>query len=226
MTSSERYLLHAERYRGADTNLPDTGLGQSADAVLGLIEKCEVKSGLTVTFHNLFNSLPLLDEPTELGIGALGTLQQNRFHAAPVANKTTLAKKTRGSYDFATDGKNLVVSWVDNKVVTCATNYVTCSPVSTAQWWPKSAKKWVDVSMPKPFQDYNKQMGGVDLFSQFVPTYRVCIRSRKWWWSFFAWVVNTSMANAWNLFCTVQKQKIGMLEFEREVAMTMLASFR
>ena len=79
--------------------------------------------------------------PNELGIGVLGTLQQNRFHAAPVANKTTLGKKPRGSYDFTTDGKNLVVSWVDNKVVTCAANYVICNPVSTAQRWSKSAKK-------------------------------------------------------------------------------------
>ena len=76
--------------------------------------------------------------------------------------------------------------------------------------------------MPKPFEGYNKQMGGVDLFDQFVSTYRVCIRSKKWWWSFLAWAVNASIANAWNLFRTVQKQKIGILEFQREVAMTIL----
>ena len=121
--------------------------------------------------------------------------------------KTTLAKKPRGSYDFATDGKNLVVSWLDNKVVTCATNYVTCNPVSTTQRWSKSAKKRVDVPMPKPIEDYNKQIGGADLFDQFLSTYRVRIRSKKWWWPFFAWAVNASMANAWNLFRTTQRQK-------------------
>ena len=196
ITSSERYLLHGEPYCGVDTDLPGTGLGQGADFVLGLIEKCKIKAGSTVTFDNLFTSLPLLDDLTELGIGALSTLQQNRFHGAPVANKTTPAKKPRGSYDFATDGKNLAVSWLDNKVITCAISYVTCNPVSTAQWWSKSAKKQVDVPMPKPFEDCNKQIGGVDLFNQFVSTYRVRIRSKKWWWSFFAWAVNASMANA------------------------------
>ena len=90
------------------------GLDQGADVVLGLTEKYEVKAGSTVTFDNLITSLPLLDELTELGIGALGTLQQNRFHGTPVANKTTIAKKPRGSFDFATYGKNLVVSWLDN----------------------------------------------------------------------------------------------------------------
>ena len=57
-----------------DTDFPDTDLGQGGDVVLGLIEKCEVKAGSTVTFDNLFTSLLLLDELTELGIGALGTL--------------------------------------------------------------------------------------------------------------------------------------------------------
>ena len=157
--------------------MPYTGPGQGADVVLSLIEKCEVKAGSTVTFGNMFTPLPLLDVLTELGIGAFGTLRQDCFHSDPVANKTTLAKKIRGSYDFATDGTNLVMSWLDNKVVTCATNCFTCNIVSTAQWW---SKKQVDVLMSKPFGDYNKQMGGVDLLDQFVSTYRVRIKSRKW----------------------------------------------
>ena len=74
INSSEGYLLHAEPYCGVDTDLPDTGLGQSPDVVLGLIEKCEVKAGSTVTLDNLFTSLPLLNVLTELGIGALCTL--------------------------------------------------------------------------------------------------------------------------------------------------------
>ena len=52
--------------------------------------------------------------------------------------------------------------------------------------------------MPKPFEAYNKQMGGVDLFDQFVSTH--C--------SQFA-----------------LGQKIGMLEFHREFVVTILASF-
>ena len=117
------------------------------------------------------------------------------------------------------------MTWLDNKVVTSATNYCTCNPVSAAQQWSKSAKKRVDAPMPKGFEGYNKQMGGADLFDQFVSTFRVRIRSKKWWWSFLAWVVNALIANAWNLFRTVQKQKIGLLKFKREVTLTILASF-
>ena len=78
ITSSEGYLLHAEQYCGVDSDWSDTGLGQGADVVLGLIEKCKVKAGSTVTFDNLFTSLPLLDELTELG-----TDWTYRLHGAP-----------------------------------------------------------------------------------------------------------------------------------------------
>ena len=179
--SSEGYLLHAETYCGVETDLLDTGLGQGADVVFGLIEKCEVKAGSTVTCANLFTSLPLLDELIQLGIGALGTLRQNRLHGLTVANKTTLANRPRGSYDFATNGENLVVSWLDNKNITCTTNYVICNPVNTARRWSKSAKKRVDVPMPKSFEDYSKQMDGVNLLNQFVSTYGIHVRSKKWW---------------------------------------------
>ena len=116
---------------------------------------------------------------------------------------------------FATDGKNLIASWLDNKVVTCATYYVNCNPVSTAQRWSKSVKKRADVPIPKSFEDYNNQMGAVDLLDQFVSKYRVRSMSKKWQWSCFEWSVNASMTNAWELFRTGQKQKIGMLEFQR-----------
>ena len=136
--------------------------------------------------------------------------QQNHFHGAPVDNKTTLAKKPRGSYDFATNGKNLVVSQLNNKVVTCAANCVTFNPVSTTQRWSKSAKKQVDVPILKPFEDYNKQMGSVDLFNQFVSTNRVCIRSKKWRWPFFVWAVNTSISNTCRSIYLCQKCNVAL----------------
>ena len=74
ITSYERYILHAEPHCGVNIDFPDTVFGQGAGVVLGLVEKCEVKARSTVTFDNLFTSLPLLDELTELGIGAFGPL--------------------------------------------------------------------------------------------------------------------------------------------------------
>ena len=68
-------------------------------------------------------------------------------------------------------------------------------------------------------------MGGVDLFDQFVATYRVRIRSKKWWWPFFAWSVNAAMVNAWLLYHQVKEPKIKLIDFERYVVLKLLASF-
>ena len=106
--------------------------GSECRCCVGFDWKYEVKAGSTVILDSLFNSLLLLDEMTEFGIGALGTLWQKRFRGTPVANKTTVAKKPTRFYNFATESKNLVVSCLDYIVNTCATNYVTCNPVSTA----------------------------------------------------------------------------------------------
>ena len=42
--------------------------------MLGLIEKCEVRAGSAVTFDDLLTLLLFLNEVTELGIDAFGTL--------------------------------------------------------------------------------------------------------------------------------------------------------
>ena len=59
ITSSEGFLFHSEFYCGSDTKLKETCLGHGGDVVLGLIEKCQLVEGTTVTFDNLFTSLPL-----------------------------------------------------------------------------------------------------------------------------------------------------------------------
>ena len=123
ITSSNGYLIHAEPYCGSNTDLLKTDLGQWADVVLGLLHKRNIDIDSIVTFDNLFTSLPLLVKLTEKGIGGLGTIQQNRLQDA-LLRKEELVKMERGSFDFGSDGNNLIVSRIDNKLVTIGTNYV------------------------------------------------------------------------------------------------------
>ena len=53
--------------------------------------------GCTVTFDNLFTSLPFVDELSELKIGGLGTLSQNRVQNAPVQSKLSVKKEDCGT---------------------------------------------------------------------------------------------------------------------------------
>ena len=59
--------IHAEPYRRKDTNLPETRLGQGSDVVLGMIEKCDLTKGSTVSMDNFFSTLPHLEKLKEEG---------------------------------------------------------------------------------------------------------------------------------------------------------------
>ena len=188
ITTSDDFLAHAEPFCGTDTGLDETGLGQGPD-VLDLVEKTNVKAGSTITCDNLFTSLPLLDELTKLFIAGLGTIRENRLQGTPILKKMQVQKKKRRFYDYAPDDSNRVVTWRDNKPVVIATNYVSCEPISSAKPWSKAQKKQLDVPMPKPFKVYGSQIGGIDLFDQFVANYRVRVCSKKWWLAIFPMAV-------------------------------------
>ena len=139
--SSDGYLFHVEPYCGSDTKLKETELGQGADVVLGLIEKCNLPSGSSVTFDNLFTSLTLLNELTKQGIGGLGTIRQNRLENAAVSLKKNMKKTESGTYDCAINNhKNAVVTWHDTAIVTCTSNYTAALPKSSVLWWSKIKK--------------------------------------------------------------------------------------
>ena len=79
--------------------------------------------------------------------------------------------------------------------------------------------------MPNSFKNYNANMGGVDLFDQFVSIYRVRIRSRKWWWPFFGWSTNATAVNAWRLFHKIYRNNIPLLKFLRELVLETLGKY-
>ena len=84
-------------------------LGQGADVLLGLTEKCVLSSSSSVTFDNFFTPFPLLDELSKQGVGGLGTIRQNRTENAAIPSKQAMKKTERGSYDCSTDNLGNVV---------------------------------------------------------------------------------------------------------------------
>ena len=122
-----------------------------------------MSEGCTVTFDNLFTSLPVLDELSELGIRGVGTLCQNRLQNVPVQSRLSLKKEDRGTYDFASDNRgNMIDSWNNTAIVTVKANYIKCLPESAINRWSELEEKKIQICMPKPLQIYNRRMGGVD----------------------------------------------------------------
>ena len=223
--SSYGHLLHAEPYCGKDTDLPETGLGQGSDVAFGMIEKCDLTKGSTLAVENVFTTLPLLDKLTDMSMSGVSTIRESRLQGAPLKKKAALQKETRETFDYTSDGNNLLVAQRDNKVVIVATNYLSLNPVSSTKCWSKAEKKHVDVPMPNPFKEYNENMGVVDLCDQFMSNYRVRIRSKKWWQPFFVCSINATAVNGWILFGKIHGNNIPLLKFFRELVLETLGKY-
>ena len=118
-----------------------------------------------------------------------------------------------------------VVKWKDNRPVMVASNKYKKHPLQKASRWDKTQKKHITVDMPDSISIYNKYMGGVDLFDQSVSSYRIRIRSKKWWWPIFAWSVNAQTVCAWRLYRRT-KEDTTLLEFVRHIAIGTMKKYR
>lgn len=84
----------------------------------------------------------------------------------------------------------------------------------------RGQKKSIDVSQPSVVTQYNKYMGGVDRMDQNISSYRISIRSRKWWWALFAYLLDVAMQNAWLIYrrtAAATHRPLDQLEFRRDV---------
>ena len=173
-------------------------------------------------YHVFFISLRLLKGLSDLGIAATGTIRSNRTEKCPIDIKA-LNKRERGSFDFRHDREDdlIVCSWNDNSVVTLASNNDNVEPLAKVQRWSAKEKKKVLLDQPNQIKCYNSNMGGVDRLDQNVGTYRISIRSKKWWWPVSAFLPDVSINNAWLLYrlsLAHNKNAMDQLAFKRSVA--------
>ena len=113
-----------------------------------------------------------------------------------------MEKELRGYADQRTarDDSVTVVSWKDNKIVYFVSNCEKRQPEVQVERYCRDQKKRVLVKQPQSINKYNKAMGGVDRADQNISSYRIGIRSKKWWLPLFAWIPDMVMQNAWILY--------------------------
>lgn len=69
-----------------------------------------------------------------------------------------------------------------------------------------------NVNQPDAIFQYNKRMGGVDLFDNAINNYRIMIRGKKWYWPLVTNGLDAAMVNAWKLHCAIAKFKRAVAE--------------
>ena len=76
-----------------------------------MIEKFNLTKGSVVAMDYFFTTLPLLEKLTHIDIYGVSTIQENKLQEASLEKKAALQKETRGTYDYTSDGKNLLIAW-------------------------------------------------------------------------------------------------------------------
>ncbi|XP_040072993.1 piggyBac transposable element-derived protein 2-like [Ixodes scapularis] len=189
-------------YQGSTTSLAEDlkcNFGITGAIVLQLAQRIPSGLGHKLFFDNYFTSVPLLREMLKKKIFAAGTVRSNRCEKCPLMSEKDLKKKGRGSSDclVSGDGQVVVTRWMDNRVVTLASNFVAVENEETARRWSKADKCFLDIKRPAVVGAYNRSMGGVDKVDFLVALYRTTIRSRKWTLRMIFHFMNLAVVNAW-----------------------------
>ncbi|KAF2882596.1 hypothetical protein ILUMI_23564 [Ignelater luminosus] len=153
------------------------------------------------------------------GFCATDTIQDGRTKNCPMSDKKVMEKQPKGTYDYrrSEDGAITLVRWKDNKLVTAATTYDTREE-TTCKCWYRERKRKKTAVQPQIFVNYNKGMGCVDKTD----------RTRKWYWSIFAYLFDVLVVNRWLLMKKLNQKDdkaASLLVFGRRIALSLLQSF-
>ncbi|MGH0149631.1 UNVERIFIED_CONTAM: hypothetical protein FKN15_056906 [Acipenser sinensis] len=198
---------------------------------MSLIKSMPKDLNYRLYFDNFFSSLYLFDVLYSQHILATGTIRANRIEQCPLKAVDAMKKEERGSFDFrreVSDSGLVICRWNDNSVVTIASTAFGVNTLQTARRWSRSQKQHIDIVQPQLVSNYNTYMGGTDRMDQNIGSYRIGIRSKKWWWPFFAFLPDVAMQNAWLLYRRSPAHKtktLSLLDFRREVVKTYILSY-
>lgn len=83
-------------------------------------------------------------------------------------------------------------------------NYLQVDPKHSVRRYDRKQRQMVMVDQPDIIHQYNKRMGGVDLFDNAMNNYRICLRGKKWYWPLITNGLDAAMVNAWKLHCAIR----------------------
>lgn len=196
-------------YDGADTfqNVKFTEweedyLGVGGKTVVRLCKTISNPTLSTVYFDNWFTSLELIYYlRNELGILSLGTIRKDRLRNSIFSSDKAMKKKGRGTYEVICDNEKrlAVTKWVDNQCIHIASSFCAQDPVTTIERYDRKEKKKISLPCPRVVKVYNTHMGGVDIADMLTALYRIRMKTRRWYMSIFAQLLDIALNNSWLL---------------------------
>uniref|UniRef100_A0A7I4Y4Y7 DDE_Tnp_1_7 domain-containing protein n=1 Tax=Haemonchus contortus TaxID=6289 RepID=A0A7I4Y4Y7_HAECO len=197
-----KFIVYAGQQR--DRTCPS-----SQQAVLDLVAPY-LNEGRTVTADNFYTSIALAELLIEQKTNYVGTLRKNRL-GIPVDIKN--ARLKRGEVVARQNNKGVtVLKWNDKREIYMLS---TCHDASKGQ-----------SNKPVMVEGYNLAKGSVDLSDQMCSYTPFVRKTTKWYLRlFFHLVTQTSVVNAWHVYCVV-KERISIKEFKCRIIESILEGWR
>ncbi|XP_068221401.1 piggyBac transposable element-derived protein 4-like [Palaemon carinicauda] len=218
--SKTGYLLKFDVYtgKGLDSN---KGKGLGASVVENLFEGFENK-GHVVYMDSFFSGVPLFQKLRSKGTGACGTVRPNRKYL-PSQMKKVKPKKGQLPIMWKSKDEELVaVVWQDSGRVNILSSV---GDTGTVKKSIQSKKGVREVDKPSLQAQYNKYMGGVDLFDQFCSTYPFNHRSKKWYQTLWHFVIEVALVNSKISYNLQNRKKLTQVVFRQEVIKGLLEGY-
>lgn len=202
--SSNGYTIDFNVYIGkvAGQEISANGLGY--DVVMKLISPY-LNQGYHLYVDNFYTSVTLFKDLFTRGVGATGTIRENRrdFPENLKDSKVWAKGKNRGSIRWGRDPPCLALQWLDNKVVSMLTTIDNANVKMQATRKVKSAHGgWSSTVVPQPavIGNYNQYMNAVDRSDQILGTNNVHRKSCRWWKTVFYHLIDIAIVNGFILF--------------------------
>ena len=216
------FCYDLQLYEGKNNKkYPINGLG--ASVVLSHVELLKNPSLYQLYFDNFFAGFDLFKHLTTIGMKATATVRANRTKRAPFIENSKLKKKERGYTQSFYDKKSgvNVISWLDNNNVKMFSNHESIEPTKNCSRWSRKYNQKITFSQPHSIQRYNSYMGGVDKNDFLTNSYKITIKSKKWYLPVFNHLLMVAMTNA-SIVYNICNPKVSLLDFQREVSQSFM----
>lgn len=184
-------------YTGKSEDNLSMGLGEKVGTTL---TQPYTGKNYCIYFNHFFSSIPLIDRRLNEKIFACGTIRQSRkeYPTNYIKKDSEIRKR---EFDLAQAGYISVAKWKDRgkKCVTAVSSMHDASAVTTVLRRNNEGVR-ENVNCPEMISTYNKDMGGVDAFDQYMSFYCVNQKSRRWWIKIFNYLFEACVVNSYILY--------------------------
>ncbi len=204
--SQNGYVYNLEVYCGAREK-KSTNLAQ--DVVSHLVEGLQNR-GHILCFDSYYTSVPLAKSLSIRGFGCLGMLKANRKFIPTIIKNPPPMKEKEGYFQKL--GNLMCFVFKDKREVRMLTNVYGIS--------------FENNENPQALNDYNLLMRGVDRSNQMISYYHFKHKSIKWYRTLFISILETTIANAYQLYrCRFPLTGMNLLKFRESLATDLVQDF-